>query len=111
MNEVPVLNEKTNISLVHKRICIVSPEEDFRLKLALLLSGTCLVEMCGDWDSLLHVAGMHETGIAVIDSTLLKYCTSARRRILTNLARDRRLYVVGVYPYQLDTELVERKRL
>lgn len=77
----------------NKHICIVSPEEDFRLKVALLFSKTCCVELCRDRDSLVDAANLHET--------------VTRRRALTDLARDRRIYVVGVYPYQLDTELAE----
>jgi hypothetical protein len=97
----------TTTSISIKYVCVVSADEDFRLTLGKLLASTCDVTLCDDLDSMVGAAGGHERMIALVDSTLLRHCMGSTKRVIEQLISDRSLYLICLYPYQLDDELVE----
>jgi hypothetical protein len=84
----------------------VSADEDFRLNLGKLLASTCDVTLCEDLDSMVEATG-NQRMIALVDSTLLGYCMGSTKRVIDRLVSDRSLYLICLYPYQLDDELAE----
>jgi hypothetical protein len=97
----------TTTSTSNKYVCVVSADEDFRLKLGKLLATTCDVTLCDDLDSLVEAARDHEKVIALVDANVLRYCMGSSMKAVEQLISDRSVYLISLYPCQLDDELVE----
>ena len=63
--------------------------------------------LCDDLDSLVGAVRDQGKVIALVDSTLLRYCMGSSKRAVEQLVHDRSVYVISCYPYQLDGELIE----
>ncbi|MCX6143921.1 MAG: hypothetical protein NTZ35_11945 [Ignavibacteriales bacterium] len=88
-------------------LCVVSPDEDFQLAIARLLSDHHRVELCDDLREALDVALENETTIVIIDASLWKWGAVNTRIAARSLPADHRVSIIRIYPYQLEQESIE----
>jgi hypothetical protein len=95
-------------SMAPKHVCIVSKEEDFRLRLAVLLSNTCDITLCDDLGTMLDVAlVLRKEMIAVVDSTLWRGNVLQKMKAYRLEMTDHPIYILRFYPYQLEGEMID----
>jgi len=91
-----------------KQVCIVSKEEDFRLRLAVLLSKTCDITLCDDLETMLDVAHvLRMEMIAVVDSALWRGNVLEKVKANQLEMTDHPIYILRFYPYQLEGEMID----
>jgi hypothetical protein len=96
------------IGITPKHVCIVSSKEDFRLRLAALLSKTCDITFCDDLEAMLDVAlVLRKEMIAVVDSMLWQGSVLEKIRTYGLETSSHPIHILRFYRYQLEEEIID----
>lgn len=94
--------------MIPKHVSIVSSEEDFRLRLAALLSKTCDITFCDDLEAMLDVAlVLRKEMIAVVDSMLWQGSVLKKMKTYGSETIGHPIHILRFYRYQLEEEMID----
>lgn len=94
--------------MIPKHVSIVSSEEDFRLRLARLLSKTCDITFCEDLEAMFDVAlVLRKEMIAVVDSMLWQGSVLEKIRTYGLETSSHPIHILRFYRYQLEEEMID----
>jgi hypothetical protein len=94
--------------MIPKHVSIVSSEEDFRLRLARLLSKTCDITFCDDLEAMFDVAlVLRKEMIAVVDSMLWQGSVLKKMKTYGSETIGHPIHILRFYRYQLEEEMID----
>jgi hypothetical protein len=94
--------------IIPKHVSIVSSDEDFRLRLALLLSKTYDITFCDDLETMLNGAlVLRQEMIVVVDSMLWQGGVLEKMKTYGLETIGHPIHILRFYRYQLEEEMID----